>query len=167
MRRTGFQLEEIDYNSHDSAIICVAKKVQLDKSTLSTALTPSDAIQIKAHFRESVLDLAKFWSNQNDRIVNSISELPESSEVAIFGAGFYGAYLYRLAMQSGKNIECFLDSNPHLSGHKINGISIVAPSKIPKSIEYILVGLNPQNAKSIIYSMKIFTENKYSFIFIE
>lgn len=169
MMRTGFEVEEIDHDSHYGAIICVAKKTdkQTSKNTEASPATNINDIEIDHRFRQKAYGLAEFWSSQNERLVNVISNLPKDSGIAIYGAGFYGTYLHGLALQCGRNIECFIDSNPHMTGVKNNGIAIVAPSAIPCSVEHILVGLNPSNAKAIIANTKELPGRKYSFVFIE
>lgn len=170
MQRMGFVVKEIDSDSHIGAIICLAQKS--NGSNVSTPVLPpvnreNASVLVDEEFVHKAHTLSEFWASQNDKLVNAISKLPISSGVAIYGAGFYGTYLYGIAMQIGKDIECFIDSNPHMLGHKSNGLPIVNPSGIPDNVEHILVGLNPQSAKSIIENMEAFAGRNYSFIYIE
>jgi hypothetical protein len=169
MMRTGFEVQEIDHSSHYGAIICLARKTDKSKeqNTQASASTKIDEIEIDDQFTQTAYGLAEFWSSQNERLVKAISNLPKDKGIAIYGAGFYGTYLFGLATRCGRNVECFIDSNPHMTGEKNNGIAIVAPSGVPDNIENILVGLNPSNAKAIIANTKDFNSCKYSFLYIE
>lgn len=169
MQNMGFDVKEIDFNSHIGAIICLAQKSnESNVNTLETHVNSDHAkILIDNEFVQKAHTLAEFWAGQNDKLVSAISKLPESNGVAIYGAGFYGTYLYGISMQAGKDIECFIDSNPYMLGQKNNGLPIVEPSRVPSNVKHILVGLNPQNAKSIIQNMKSFSGKNYSFMYIE
>ncbi len=169
MERTGFEVEEIDHSSHYGAIICLARKIDKpeEHNTEAIASTKIDEIEIDDQFTQKAYDLAEFWSSQNQRLVKAISNLPKDRGIAIYGAGFYGAYLFGLVTRCGRNVECFIDSNPHMTGEKNNGIVIVAPSGVPNNVEDILVGLNPSSAKAIIANTKDFGNGKYSFLYIE
>ena len=169
MMRSGFEVEDIDHTSHYGAIICLAKKVDMPEVQNAEVIASAnnDEIKIDDQFMQKAYSLAEFWSSQNERIVKAISNLPKDRGVAIYGAGFYGTYLFGIATQCGRNVECFIDSNPHMLGKENNGIPIVAPSGIPSNVEKILVGLNPSKAKSIIASIKDFDPSQYSFLYIE
>jgi SAM-dependent methyltransferase len=169
MERTGFEVKEIDHNSHYGAIICLARKIDNPKNQniqVSTT-TKIDENEIDVQFMQKAYELAEFWSNQNERLVKAISNLPKDRGIAIYGAGFYGTYLYGLATRCGRNVECFIDSNPQMTGEKNNDIAIVAPSGVPSNVWNILVGLNPSRAKAIIAKTKDFANGKYSFVYIE
>lgn len=169
MERTGFEVKEIDHSSHYGAIICLARKIDKPKeqSIQVSTTTKIDEIEIDVQFMQKAYGLAEFWSNQNERLAKAISDLPKDRGIAIYGAGFYGTYLYGLATRCGRNVECFIDSNPHMIGEKNNGIAIVAPSGVSSNVGNILVGLNPSRAKGIIANTKDFTNGKYSFLYIE
>jgi ubiquinone/menaquinone biosynthesis C-methylase UbiE len=169
MERTGFEVEEIDHSSHYGAIICLARKSkktneQYYQESISTRV---DKFEIDVQFMQRAYGLAEFWSTQNERLVKMIGNLPKNRGIAIYGAGFYGTYLYGIATGCGRNVECFIDSNPHMIGEKKNGITIVAPSQVPTNVENILVGLNPSGAKAIIAKTKDFGNSKFSFLYIE
>jgi hypothetical protein len=169
MKLTGFEVDEIDQSSHYGAIICLARKMGNPK-VAANQLTDSVKIDnsgIDVQFMQKAYDLAEFWSCQNVRLIKAISDLPRDRGIAIYGAGFYGTYLYSLAVQCGRNIDCFIDSNPHLIGEKKNGIAIVAPSGVPRNIGNILIGLNPSKAKTIMANSKGLANGKYSFLYIE
>ena len=169
MMRTGFEVQEIDHSSHYGAIICLARKIDMPEEQLTQAIasTRIDEIEIDDQFTQKAYGLAEFWSSQNERLVKAISNLPKDRGIAIYGAGFYGTYLFGLAKRCGRNVECFIDSNPHMTGEKNNGIAIVAPSEVPSNVENILVGLNPSRAKTIIGNTKDFANSTYSFLYIE
>jgi SAM-dependent methyltransferase len=85
---------------------------------------------------------------------------------AIFGAGFYGAFLLTRSARKIK-FAAFLDNNPHLWNTEIFGVSVMAPSALPHGIEVIYVGLNPIRARDIVGLTKSLPRHGIDYVFIE
>lgn len=143
-RSAGLQLLEIDSESHRGAFVITARKPLGE----STAPTSGDVIEIDKTLK-AISDIARFWSDAQDRVRAFESRFVPECRFAIYGAGFYGAFLLA-SLQYPERVSCFLDQNPFLQNRQLYGRPILAPSSMPDNIEQLLVGLNPAHARSII-----------------
>jgi hypothetical protein len=85
--------------------------------------------------------------------------------LAIYGAGFYGAFI-SACLQHPEKIACVIDQNPFLQGCKVNGVDIVSPTALPEDISMILVGLNPAYAKSLIEEIPEFSSRQLTYFYL-
>ena len=58
---------------------------------------------------------------------------------AVFGAGFYGAFLLA-RMPDRSAVACCIDNNPHLWGKTLFGVPVASPEMLPTSTEIVYVG---------------------------
>ncbi len=163
LSRAGFELIEVDGDSHIGALICRARKPAIPSFSTSwqKAELSSDP------YVKGIRDYALFWHIQEVRLRELITMLSSSQKIAIYGAGFYGVYLSSLLRDCDKELTCFLDSNPFLQGTQQAGIPILSPSQLPEDISTIMVGLNPVHARNIIASVESFANKNLEFIYIE
>jgi SAM-dependent methyltransferase len=85
---------------------------------------------------------------------------------AIFGGGFYGAFLF--ARASAKvPISCFLDNNPHLWSEKFFGLSVLPPKFMPDDIDVVYVGLNPNRAREIVKEIPMLQRAGLELVFLD
>ena len=85
---------------------------------------------------------------------------------AIFGGGFYGTLFVSRALGRA-SISCFVDSNPHLWGKTILGISVLPPKSLPDDIEVVYVGLNPNRAREIVRAVPALQRSGLELAFLE
>ncbi len=163
LSRAGFALIEVDAESHNGAIICRAKKLA-NRSSTKTWQPPELS---KDRFVKGIREYASFWASQEERLRKLMASLLPSQKIAIYGAGFYGIYLANLLRDCGKELTCFLDSNPFLQGTQQAGVAILPPYELPEGITTILVGLNPVHAKRIIADVSSLAGKNIDFIYIE
>lgn len=157
MSRHGFEVEEIDTQTHSSAFIVVAKKLaeipvySVSDSEVATA-------------ESSALEIASYWSSITERIVKFESENLEAQS-AIYGAGFYGSFIYSSLRNPDRILYC-LDQNPHLHGRNFFGVPILFPEEIPDSIKRVYIGLNPKHARQIISELPAFSGRDLELLFL-
>ncbi len=132
----GFGDIEIDSDSHRGALVFTARKTM----RTAPAVAPAD-------LRARVQELAEFWANLRDNICSL--EATSESPYAIYGSGFYGAYVYS-NLEKKDDVKCFLDQSPFQQEKKLFGRRIFAPAALPDDIRTIFVGLNPIIAHSVI-----------------
>ena len=85
---------------------------------------------------------------------------------AVFGAGFYGAFLLgRMPNRSG--VACCIDNNPHLWGKMLFGVPVASPETLPTSTEIVYVGLNPARARAIVASVEALQRPGLDLVYIE
>ncbi len=132
---------DIDTRSHPGAFVVTAEK----------SAYPLKPVSVDG-LLESVLQVAEFWSTAAERTREFEYTLAAEEVLAIYGAGFYGNFLFT-ALQSPERVRCFIDQNPHLQGHSIQGKPIVRASEMNTDVTTLLVGLNPASAKGIVDGM--------------
>ena len=147
----GFSSIEIDDSSFRGAFIISAILQQ------NNIVSPVNQNEISA-----VFELAKYWQRQRDMLRNY--QLPNQNNVAIYGAGVYGLFIYS-TLKDKIQISNFIDQNPNLIGEEKYGIKIIKPEDLPKEITHVFVGLNPLIAKKSIEDANF--NSNITFIFLE
>jgi SAM-dependent methyltransferase len=135
----GFKDISIDAGAHRGALVFTARK----QGTPSAADDPKEINQRSAA-------LANYWMAMGKRI--RTSEHKNSSRTAIYGSGFYGAFIYS-ALANPENVACFLDRSPFQQDKKLFGKVIVAPDKLPEDVRALYIGLNPAIARETMAEM--------------
>lgn len=139
LNNVGLDVIEIDDKNHRGAITLVAKKrpIQILQEPESTDI-------------DKVLQIANFWQNIGQRV--QCAEVSQQSPFAIYGSGFYGAFIYA-QLHKPEQVKCFLDNNSFLQGRQLFNTTIVAPSALPSDVKTLFVGLNPVIAREVISQM--------------
>ncbi|MBF8176677.1 class I SAM-dependent methyltransferase [Herminiimonas contaminans] len=137
----GFNTVEIDTHSHRGAFVIIAEKS-------SDKFQQTDV----SRFVKNIQDIATFWSTAATKTREFERTLAADEVLAIYGAGFYGTFLYT-ALESPERVTCFLDQNPFLVGHLIQSKPVIKPADINVDVTTLLVGLNPVSAKGILKKM--------------
>ena len=144
MGDAGLEVLEIDAQAHRGAYVIVARKRLPDETRR--------VVQDDAAIERSAVELAQiadFWRGASERIRAYEATLAQNQGVAVYGAGFYAAFI-SANLAHPERIACYLDQNPFLQGKSFEGRPILAPDALPAGIEQLLVGLNPAHAKRII-----------------
>lgn len=141
LEKCGFIDIEIDRDSHRGALVFVCRKGRAEQST-------QDVSEINA----ASLRVAKYWRNLNAALIQAENK-NGSADVAIYGSGFYGAYIAN-ALKHYERVICFVDASPYQQGKMLYGKPIVSPSQLPASVRLLYIGLNPAVARQIVSQMK-------------
>jgi 2-polyprenyl-3-methyl-5-hydroxy-6-metoxy-1,4-benzoquinol methylase len=156
MYKFGFSNVSIDHTSHDSAFIVTCIKGPCESDT--------PLLKDIHHLKYEAQGIASFWQCISNKI-NLFERTDGSSNSAIYGAGFYGTFIFS-HLEKPENITCFVDQNRHLQGKSILGIPIVSPENMPQGTDTLYVGLNPKYAQNIIASSQVLVDKKLNKLFL-
>ena len=159
VRDCGLELREIDDHSHRGAFVVVADKPAADAS--ATERPPED---VDATLRE-IAGIAAFWRGAAERVRGFESSVPPGDVVAIYGAGFYGAFIAS-CLADPQRVRCHLDQNPFLQGGTFDGRPVLPPAELPFEVSTVLVGLNPANARRIIADVPALTARELRYFYL-
>ena len=104
-------------------------------------------------YSKKIETIGNFWMNARERI-QQFERRVEGCEAAIYGAGFYGAYILS-ALKSPEKIRVVLDNNKYLHGRRLMDSLVIDPAAIPGNIEALYIGLNPASASDILKSQTV------------
>jgi hypothetical protein len=110
--------------------------------------------------------MASFWSKAAERVRSQEAQLPPGVETAVYGAGFYGAFVVS-CLNEPQRVVCHLDQNVYLQGRDLNGRPILSPAQLPEHIQNVWVGLNPTYARQIVSQVGALKARQMSFLFLE
>ncbi|QDA56851.1 class I SAM-dependent methyltransferase [Thermomonas aquatica] len=140
----GLITECIDDMAHRGAFVLLARKPEDGL----TPAAPNDRAGVERACTE-LSSLASFWRDAGGRVREFERVLPIQAQVAIYGAGFYGAFL-RSSLACPERVACHLDNNPFLHGQSFDHKPILPPERLPAELDAVLIGLNPAHARQII-----------------
>ena len=146
MGAAGFEVIEIDSQSHFAAFIVIARKNPTNSSLHSTALK-NDLSDINKQINQIV----EYWSTRKNNI-QEFEKNNSSKNSAIYGAGVSGVFI-STCLNDFDAINYFMDQNPLLKDTQILGKPVINPCQIDEKIETIYVGLNPRIAHQAIENM--------------
>ena len=159
LRDAGFVHIEVDASVHRGAHV-----VKATKHGPSTIAPPVQPVLAQS------AELAQFWSTLATRIRHVEACLGShnngAADVAIYGSGFYGAYIASTLATPGR-VRCFLDQSPFQQGKKMFGMPILAPEAMPADVRTVFVGLNPRIARTTMADAKWVQERGVDLVFID
>lgn len=153
LQQAGLLAVEIDTNSHRGALVVTARK---SGHAVRHDAPPGLEVQVQA--------LADFWTALDEQL--AAAQSPQAAPCAIYGAGFYGAFIYA-HLKNASAIQCFLDQNPHQQGRLLFGVPIVAPQDLPSAVQTLYIGLNPQIARSVIAAQPLLNRPGLQHVFMD
>lgn len=156
----GLILQQIDEHAHRGAFVIVARKPTRE-AEVPLNVPRSDI----ARTCVELSSLADFWRSAASKIRAYESRLADEDKVAIYGAGFYGAFI-SASLTRQDRIICHLDQNPYLRGKQFNACPILTPDELPEDVKIILVGLNPTHAKAIISDIPALAQRKLNYFYL-
>jgi SAM-dependent methyltransferase len=156
----GLQLQQIDEQAHRGAFVVLARK-PLAKTEALLNVTGADIERTCVELSS----IADFWRSAASRIRAYESEMTAQDNIAVYGAGFYGAFISASLAQPDR-IICYLDHNPYLQGKQFNTRPILAPDQLPEDVTTLFVGLNPTNAKAIISDTSALAGRKLNYFYL-
>lgn len=139
---TGLTICWVRNDVHRGALVALARKT-------------SDSVPTPAEESDGDPDeIARWWNN----IAGRIRDLERScdGDAAIYGAGFYGSFVYATLAQPDQ-VRCFLDNNPHLQGRRHLETPVLRPADCPPSVRNLWIGLNPLHARAIMADIDLGT----------
>lgn len=159
LRANGFEVVEISDNAHRGALVFLARK----RETAAGADLPAPA-EVQQVTR-AARDIAHFWQMAGTRVRDFEQSLGANEPLALYGAGFYGAFITSW-LQQPERIRCVMDQNPFLQGRQIHGVPVIAPVDLPADIHVMLVGLNPAHARDVIRDIPAFTHRSLNCFYL-
>ena len=156
----GLIAERIDDTAHRGAFVLVARKPKR-----SATITMSDDRAGIERVCAELSSLANFWRDAAGRVREYERMLPRQSQVAIYGAGFYGAFLSS-SLAHVERVACYLDNNPFLHGRFFNDKPVLPPAQLPEDIGVVLIGLNPAHARRIVVDIPALARSDLELFFL-
>ncbi len=137
----GFEVQVVDNTSFPGAFFVVARRVEEAVERTAPAAAATDAAK-KAH------EICAFWDQASETLKGG-AERYARRKVAIYGAGFYGSWIYG-RIGEAVDVVAFLDRNENMKGAMHFGIPVLPPEDLPAEAEALFVGLNPLKARAAI-----------------
>ena len=156
----GLDVQDIDDDAHRGAFVFVAQR-PVEATDASWSADDQEVVATSRQLQE----LADFWGSAAERLRNAERNTDDDGELAVYGAGFYGAFI-KSCLVRPERIRCFIDQNPFLQGGDLGGVPIVSPDDLAEDIRNVFVGLNPGHAKKIIASVAAFEARDLSYFYI-
>ena len=135
-----------------------------DKPAADASATERPPEDVVATLRE-IAGFAAFWRGAAERVRGFESSVPPGDVVAIYGAGFYGAFIAS-CLADPQRVRCHLDQNPFLQGGTFDGRPVLPPAELPFEVSTVLVGLNPANARRIIADVPALTARELRYFYL-
>lgn len=154
LSKAGFCSIDIDANAHRGALVFTARKKGL--------VSPSPEID---ECKETSRKIASYWSDVDSRI--RLAEVDNFAQpAAIYGSGFYGAYIAS-TLKNPEFLKCFVDASPFQQGKTLFNYPVLSPQEIPSNIRVLYMGLNPIIAREIVSNMAWLHERDISLVFLD
>lgn len=158
---SGFDVQDINTDDHASAMIVIARRSKEEINRGGASVSSDELLAIRA----KALEMANYWEGLARQIQVFEAKLAKSSEVAIYGSGFYGTYIASCLADQAR-IRFFLDRDPYRQSKKLYGKAIIDPESMPESIDTVFVGLNPAIARQNIEMISSWQARKIQFFYL-
>jgi SAM-dependent methyltransferase len=150
----GFTRIEIDAGAHRGALVFTAQRTG----------TPSSLPEVAPAIARA-MDIAGYWSAVDGRI-RAAESAQAHAPAAIYGSGFYGAYIAN-ALHEPQRIACFLDRSPYQQGKTLFGKPVLAPEELPADVRVLYVGLNPAIARAAMAQLSWLQARGLRLVFLD
>jgi 2-polyprenyl-3-methyl-5-hydroxy-6-metoxy-1,4-benzoquinol methylase len=157
--QSGFEILEISDTAHKGAFVFRARKARIKDESASA---PCD---ITSKSIDAACKIGAFWQKAGTRIQDFERELPPNAVVALYGGGFYGTFIVSW-LSHPERIQYIIDQNVFLHGRKIHGVPVIRPDELPRDVNTIFVGLNPNSAKQILQDINSFKDRDFLYFLI-
>jgi SAM-dependent methyltransferase len=157
LQMEGFVNIEVDEKSHVAAFVVRAILAPTDSNN-------GNKVANIAVNHQVVFDMADYWKS----IVGKIREFElhiDNGTASVYGAGFYGNFIMSV-LRNPDRINCVIDQNEHLLGREVRGKRIVPPDALPAQVTHVLVGMNPNNARTNINAITSWQNRKLIYFFL-
>jgi len=162
LHSAGLEVDSIDADAHSGAFVVLAHRSEQS----ARATLPKEFTHNVEDWLKRFENIASFWSKAAENIRSQEAQLPKGAGIAIYGAGFYGAFVVS-CLRDPNRVECHLDQNIYLQGQKLNGRPILPPTQLPEHIKYIWAGLNPAHAREIIQHVDALNLRPLTYLFLD
>lgn len=154
----GFRVRSIVNDAFRGAFVIVAEAdaAQSPKGR-DVAGGPAEARQLSA--------LCAFWVKAAEQ-VESAAQTHAKRRCAIYGAGFYGSYLFS-RIHNTVQLACFIDRNPHVQATPHLGLPVVSPADLPEDVEIVFAGLNPASARRALTAVPEWKDRSIEVVFLD
>ena len=113
-------------------------------------MRPLLALRLRSTRAADASDLGRYWTSAKALLEHAIRTTePRPANVAIYGAGVYGAYMKTRAGALGDAARCFVDSNPRKQGTTFHGLPVLDVDGLD-DVDTVLVGLRPDQAEALV-----------------
>jgi SAM-dependent methyltransferase len=154
LRQAGFSDIRIDAHAHRGTLVFVAGKAD----------SPTPEPNVPAALADARA-LAQYWDGLNENI-RAAEALAGDEPAAIYGSGFYGAYIAS-TLGDPARVRCFLDRSPFQQGKTLFGKPVLPPEALPADIRTLYVGLNPSIARAAMASTNWPQASRMRFVYLE
>lgn len=158
--KAGFEVVEIDADSHFGAFIVIGKKLAMGKQAKEFIASTEELENIKKESQK----IADYWNNLQQKILMFEKE-HKGAKAAIYGGGVYGNFIATNLLDTSP-LLCFVDQNELLYDEMILGKPVVSPQNINDEVSIVYVGLNPKIAKDVIYAIESWKDKKLEYLFL-
>jgi predicted CoA-binding protein len=135
------------------------------KAGLHTIAIPGSGLSEKVLYPSSHRNLAKEIVESGGCLISEFEDENKSLNSAIYGAGFYGAFLAANIKMIG-SVKFIIDQNPYLHGKYFFGRKVISPNEIPDTINTVYVGLNPTYSKTIIQDIQSLSTRHLKYFYL-
>jgi SAM-dependent methyltransferase len=133
----GFVQIDIDRDAHRGALVFTARLQ--GKSSIKPNVQEAQDHAIK---------IANYW-NAIAQKLTQVRSVQAKSPSAIYGSGFYGAYIAS-NLSHDVDLRCFLDASPYQQGKIVFNLPVLAPETLPPDVDVLYIGLNPSIARQVM-----------------
>lgn len=164
LQRHGFQEPTIDASSHFGALVVRATRVNHSGWRSSQDLPDPEIVSSNL---TSLGEIALFWHRIKTVVATTFHVAKPEDRIAVYGAGFYGAYVRLLFAEQRIPIAQIIDRNPHLQGTSLDSIAVVAPEDLRPDISTVIVALNPAVARSAIANVDAWKTRTLRYVYLD
>jgi SAM-dependent methyltransferase len=119
---------------------------------------------LHSHFIAESRKIAEYWKNL--RMNLRAREKNTKGLAAIYGSGFYGAYILT-NLQDASRVEYFVDSSRFQQGKNVLNKPVFAPNALMANTQVMYVGLNPVIARQVMETMTSIFDANIECVFLD
>ena len=144
LEKSGLSEIRVDATAFEGRLFATAKYT----GDIQTTSRKPDADSI-----ERIESFCRYWSEFGDRVKEFEKTQGHNGPAAIYGAGFYGAFILSQLAHPGA-VESFYDRGSLSAGREIGGFPVRPASQLPSNQKVLYIGLNPETARTFDDSQK-------------
>lgn len=138
----GFANIEVTDGAHDGAWVAVASWRGEEHAARAGGVASQEELgSLGSRLRR----IAEYWQSIGDRVRRFEAEHANGEASAIYGSGFYGAFI-ATCLRRPERVRCFMDRNPYRQGKQLFGKPVIAPEALAPAVRTVYVGLSPATA---------------------
>lgn len=158
LSKAGFEVINIDADSHFGAFIAIGKKTEADSLPFSSSANELANTNAKCKM------IANYWNELQGKIA-AFESLNKGKKAAIYGGGVYGNFI-GASLKDLAQVSCFIDQNVLLQSEIILGKPVHSPMDLSEDVLVVYVGVNPKIANEVVNSIESWKNRKIKFMFL-